>query len=66
MGVSVFRNINGLNVYREAREAYEPNALGFLLMCAAIYIAVSLLSRLEIVGVAESSEADVEQLRSTR
>lgn len=66
LGFSVLRNIEGLNIYREAREAYEPNFLGFLLMCAAIYIAVSLLLRFESVGVAESSETEVKQPRSTR
>lgn len=66
LGFSVLRNIEGLNIYREARAAFEPNFLGFLLMCALIYIAVSLPSRFETVGVAELSEADVEQLRYTR
>lgn len=58
MGFSVLRNIEGLNIYREAREAYEPNFLGFLLTCAAIYIALSLTGRFEIVGIATSSEAE--------
>jgi hypothetical protein len=60
VGFSLLRNIDGLNEYHEVKEAYEPNFLGFLLICAAIYLAVNLLSRFEIVGVATSSEIDDE------
>ncbi|WP_411892410.1 hypothetical protein [Yoonia sp. SDW83-1] len=52
----VLRNVNGLNIYREGREAYEPNFWGFLIAGAAIFFVVSLLSRFEIVGQITSSE----------
>lgn len=51
-GFILFRRIDGLNIYREAREAYEPNFMGFLLICAALYVSVSLLGRFEVVGIA--------------
>jgi hypothetical protein len=65
VGFSLLRNVDGLNEYHEVKEAYEPNFLGFLLICAAIYVAVSLLSRFEMVGVATSSEVDDEQAGSS-
>ena len=58
MGFSVLRNIEGLNIYRQAREAYEPNFLGFLLICVAIYIALNSMGRFEVVGIATSPEAE--------
>ncbi|WP_299773364.1 hypothetical protein [uncultured Tateyamaria sp.] len=57
-GFSVLRNIEGLNVFREAREAYEPNLLGFLLICVAVYVLLNLTGRFEVVGCATSSEAE--------
>ena len=51
-GFALLRNVDGLSIYREAREAYEPNFIGFLLICAAIYVSVSLLGRFEIVRIA--------------
>ena len=30
LGFALFRNVGGLNIYREARDAYEPNFFGFL------------------------------------
>lgn len=59
-GFLTVRNIEGLNVYREARGAYEPNFVGFLLICAATYIALSLLERFEIVGIAGLQGSDME------
>lgn len=64
LGFSVLKNIEGLNIYHEARGAYEPNFLGFLVTCGAIYIALSLLRRFEIVGLAASPEENEEKLRS--
>lgn len=61
-GFSALRNIEGLNVYREARGGYEPNFVGFLLILAAINIAVSLLERFEIVGIASVQGSDMEQV----
>lgn len=63
VGFLTVRNIEGLNIYREARGAYEPNFVGFLLICAAIYIALSLLARFEIVGIARLSCSDLERVR---
>ncbi|WP_152610457.1 MULTISPECIES: hypothetical protein [unclassified Leisingera] len=57
-GFALLRNVDGLNIYREAREAYEPNFVGFLLICAAIYISVSLLRRFEIVRIAASPDVE--------
>lgn len=57
-GFALLRNVDGLNIYCEAREAYEPNFVGFLLICAAIYISVSLLRRFEIVRIAASPDVE--------
>ena len=57
-GFSVLRNIDGLNIYLDAKEAYEPNFLGFLIICAAIYIALNLTGRFEVVGIATSPETE--------
>lgn len=57
-GFSVLRNIDGINIYRDAREAYEPNFLGFLIICVSIYIALNFTGRFEIVGAATPPEAD--------
>ena len=65
VGFSLLRNIDGLNEYHEVKEAYEPNFLGFLLIGAAIYVAVGFLSRFAMVGVATSSEVDDEQASSS-
>lgn len=58
VGFSVLRTSEGLNIYREVREAYEPNFLGYLLICLAIYIAVNFTGRFEVVGTATLQEAD--------
>ncbi len=57
-GFFVLRSIEGLNFYRGARETYEPNFLGFLLICVAIYIALNLTGRFEVVGIATSPEVE--------
>lgn len=57
-GFSVLKNVDGLNIYRDARGAYEPNFLGFLIICVAIYIALNLTGRFEVVGIATSPEAE--------
>ena len=63
-GFSILRHIDGLNIYREAREAFEPNFIGFLLICAAIYVSLSMLARFEIVGIAQPAEVDDRQAES--
>ncbi|MCL6283561.1 hypothetical protein M3P21_08425 [Ruegeria sp. 2012CJ41-6] len=64
-GFALLRNVDGLNIYREARETYEPNFVGFLLICAAIYISVSLLGRFEIVRIAASSDMEEKEAESS-
>ncbi len=59
LGFFILRNIDGLNIYRDAREAFEPNFVGFILICASTYVCLSMLARFEIVGVAAPSEVDV-------
>jgi len=61
LGFMLLRNIEGLNIYRQAREAYEPNFLGFLLICAAIYVIINMLSRFEPVGITRPPEANFEK-----
>ena len=63
-GYSILRHVDGLNIYREAREAFEPNFLGFFLICAALYVSLSMLARFEIVGIALASEVDDSQANS--
>ena len=50
IGFYLLRNVEGLSLYREARHAREPNFLGFLIICAAIAFALTLLSRFEVIG----------------
>ncbi len=57
-GFSILRHIDGLNTYNQAREAYEPNFLGFLIICVAIYVGVSLTGRFEVVSTARLPEAE--------
>ncbi len=53
-----------LNIYRVAREAFEPNFFEFLLTCAAIHVSQSMLGRFEITGIAQPSEVDDKQAKS--
>ena len=64
LGFSILRHIDGLNFYHEAREAFEPNFFGFLLICAAIYVSLSMLARFEIVGIEQPSAVDDRQAGS--
>ena len=61
LGFSLLKNIEVINIYDEATEAYEPNFLGFLLTCTAIYVAINLLSRFEPVGIIRPPEANFEK-----
>ena len=55
---SILVNFESLSYYHEARGSNEPNFLGFLIICVALFVSVSALWRFERVGVATSNEIE--------
>lgn len=54
-----------LSTYRPARGGDEPNFLGFLILCATMFLAISWFSRFETVGLVVPPATEEKQAQST-